>query len=210
MYLYNADTRAKLPAPGNSPYPIFAKRPAYETHYYEIFNQPNVTLIDIQPDPIRELIPSDLLTESALHHLDILILATGFDAVHGGLGAISITGLDTSTTLGQSWKNGKSSYLGLSVAGYPNLFYVYSPQSPAAWCNGPACAQYRGDWIADALTYMREHGKKCIDIVKGIAGHTLLPKAESWQFGYNVPGAVRGPLFLLIGRGDVFGDFGGR
>lgn len=126
-----------------------------------------------------------------------------------------------STTLGQPWKNGKSSYLSLSVAGYPNLFYVSGPQSPAAWCNGPACAQYQGDWIADVLTYMREHGKKRVDVVKeaetkwsqqvkGIAGHTLLPKAESWQFGCNVPGAVREPLFFLGGRGDVFGDFGRR
>jgi cation diffusion facilitator CzcD-associated flavoprotein CzcO len=125
--LYNADIRAKLPAPEIAPYPIFAKRPANETHSYEIFNQPNVTLIDLRSDPIRELTPSGLLTESALHHLDILILATGFDAVHGDLGAISITGLDTPTTLGQSWKNGKSSYLGLSVARYPNLFYGYGP-----------------------------------------------------------------------------------
>ena len=71
--------------PRNSPYPIFAKRPANETHYYEIFNQPNATLIDLQSNPIRELTPSGLLTESVLHHLDILILATGFDAVYGGL-----------------------------------------------------------------------------------------------------------------------------
>jgi hypothetical protein len=79
-------------------------------------------------------------------------------------------------------------------------FYVYGPQSPAAWCNGSACAQYQGDWVADILTYMREHDKKHIDVVKeeaevkrseqvkAIAGHMLLPKAESWQFGCNVLG----------------------
>jgi hypothetical protein len=118
--------------------------------------------------------------------------------------------------LGKSWKNGKSSCLGLSVAGYSNLFYVYGPQSPAAWCNGPAGAQYQGNQVADVLTYIREHGKKRVDVVKeaetkwsqqakGIAGHTLLPKVESWQLVCNVPGAVREPLFFLGGVGTYLG-----
>ena len=114
---YNAD------GPGNSPYPIFAKRLANKTHFYEIFNQPNITLIDLQSDPTHELTQVSSLNPPSIA-LNALILATGFNSIQGGLGAISITGLDTSTTLGQSWKNGKSSDLSLSFTGYPNLFYV--------------------------------------------------------------------------------------
>jgi hypothetical protein len=134
--------------------------------------------------------------------------------VNGGLSSIAITGLDRSTTLAASWKTavGKSSYLGMAVSGYPNLLYTYSPQSPGGWCNGPACAQYPGEWIADLLSYMREHGQTRINAakeaevkwseqVKAIATHTVLPQAQSWQFGCNVPGAVREPLFFLGGVG---------
>ena len=206
-------------APEKPPYPIFAKRPAHETSYYETFNLPNVSLIDLQTDPIHALTPTGILTTLGLHiNLDIIILATGFDAVNGGLGSIAITGLDTSTTLSQFWNTagGKSTYLGLSVSSYPNPFFPYGPQSPGGWCNGPACAQYQGDWIANTLSYMRERGKKRIDAlleaqqkwseqVKAIAAHTVLPRAESWQFGANVPGAVREPLFFLGGVGTYLG-----
>ena len=183
-----------------------------ETHYYEVFNQRNVDLIDLNEDPIQEVTPTGVRTSSGLHELDVLVLATGFDAVGGGLGSIQITGLDKTTTLSKLWANGKSTFLGMAVSGYPNFLFSYGPQSPGGWCNGPACSQYQGDWIAKALQFVRESGKKRIDPVKAaeqawsdqtkaIAGFTLLPQAKTWHFGTNILGAPVETLFFLGGLG---------
>lgn len=192
------------------PYPIFAKRTAMETTYYEVFNQTNVTLVDVNTDPIVEVTPSGIRTGIESYDLDVLVLATGFDATGGGLGAIDIRGLDKSTSLAESWIDGKSTYLGMSASGFPNFLFAYGPQSPGGYSNGPACAQWQSDWIAKTLQYMRDNGKVRIDPVKeaevayseqtkAIAGYTLMCKAKSWQFGWNVPGQKIEPLFYLGG-----------
>jgi len=183
-----------------------------ETRYYEVFNQPNVELVDIQADPITEVTAKGIRTSSSSYDLDIIILATGFDSIGGGLGAIDIMGVDKSTSLGQMWNKGKSTYLGMSVSGFPNFLFAYGPQSPGAFCNGPCCAQSQAEWIAKTLEYMRDNGKTRIEPVKeaemgwseqskAIGGMTLLSKAKSWQFGWNVPGQTPEPLFFLGGVG---------
>lgn len=169
-------------------------------------------LVDIETDPIMEVTAKGIRTSSSSYDLDIIVLATGFDAIGGGLAAIDIAGVDKSTSLAQTWKTGKSTYLGMSVCGFPNFLFAYGPQSPGAFCNGPACAQTQADWIARTLEYMRDKGKMRIEPVKeaetawseqskAIGKMTLLSKAKSWQFGWNIPGQTPEPLFFLGGVG---------
>ena len=199
-----------LKAPEEPPHSIWSKRPSLENGYYEIFNQSNIDLIDLNADPIEAVTPNGVRTASRYHELDVLALATGFDAVTGGLGAIEITGLDKSTNLAKEWKEGKSTYLGMAVSGYPNMFFEYGPQSPGAFSNGPACAEFQTEWIVDLLLHMRGKGMRRVDAQKEnqqqwsdtckmIGDSVLLSKAKSWQWGWNVPGAKVETMYFMAG-----------
>ena len=114
--------------------------PCLEQRYYENFNQPNVRLINLRENPIAEIIPKGVKTQDGTEHeLDVLVFATGFDAVTGGMKAIDIRGTD-GVRIGDKWeKKGLSTYLGLMSAGYPNMFFPFGPHGPTADCNGPTC-----------------------------------------------------------------------
>lgn len=132
--------REKL-APDVAPHPIGAKRPSLEQQYYEVFNLPHVDLIDVQDNPITEITSKGVKTADGIEHeLDVLALATGFDAVTGSISRINLQGTD-GVTLGDKWKKGGlSTYLGLTSVNFPNIFFPYGPQAPSAFCNGPTCA----------------------------------------------------------------------
>ena len=187
-----------------SGYPIGTKRLPLDTNYYETFNRPNVTLVDLTATPIAEITPRGLRTSSDEFDLDVIVYATGFDALTGPLRALGIRGRD-GRTLEDALADGPATYLGLAVPGFPNLFTITGPGSPSVLSNMPVSIEQHVEWIADCLAWIREHGIDSIEAaepaaaawtqhVLDMAGFTLFPKAASWYMGANVPGKPR--LFL--------------
>jgi cation diffusion facilitator CzcD-associated flavoprotein CzcO len=201
-------------APMDPPHPFGVKRLSLEQNYYDVFNQDNVHLVDLRQSPIIRATPGGLTTSEGEHELDILILATGFDAVTGGLTNIDIMGV-RGETLKQKWADGVTAHLGTATSGFPNFLFMYGPHSPAALCNGPTCAELQGDWIVECLDYLRRNGISRIEStsaadeawashVDDLVNATLLPKAESWYMGANIPGKKRQLLFYPGGVPTYF------
>jgi cation diffusion facilitator CzcD-associated flavoprotein CzcO len=183
-------------------HPYACKRPPIDTDYYETFNRPNVALVDIRKNPIEAITPSGVRTSAAEYPLDIIVFATGFDAMTGPLLRMDIRGRD-GLRLAEAWHAGPRNYLGLQVAGFPNLFTITGPGSPSVLCNMPVAIEQHVDWITDCIVYMRSHGLERIepkseamdawvDQVNACASATLLPLAKSsWYLGANIPGKPR-------------------
>lgn len=192
-------------APMEPPHPFGAKRPSLEQTYYDVFNQENVSLVDVREDPILQVTPEGVQTKDGFHELDVLVLGTGFDAGTGGFDRIHIQGAD-GRSLKNYWSNGVRTHLGYGIPGFPNLLVLYGPQSPTAFCNGPTCAEVQGEWVIDCLNYLRENSYKRIEAteqaadvwvehMKFMEDMTLLSEADSWYVGANVPGKRRELLF---------------
>jgi cyclohexanone monooxygenase len=182
-------------------HPIGTKRICVDTDYYATFNRPNVTLVDVRDDPIEAITPGGIRTRSREWPLDSIVFATGYDAVTGALMRIAVTGRD-GTTIQQRWADGPVTYLGLMVAGFPNLFTVTGPGSPSILTNVVVSIEQHVEWIADCLAAMREAGLTRIEAteqaeadwvreVAQVASGTLFPRANSWYMGANVPGKPR-------------------
>ncbi|HIG41044.1 MAG: NAD(P)/FAD-dependent oxidoreductase [bacterium] len=201
----NDPTLIEKLAPTEPLHPFGCKRPSLEQNFYEVFNQDNVTLVDLRAAPIQEITPTGVLTPDDLHDLDVLVLATGFDNSTGGLTQIDLRG-----THGQSmkecWANGVKTHLGYAVPHFPNLLMLYGAQSPTAFCNGPTCAELQGEWVVDCLTYLRDNQHTRIEatdeaaetwgqLLDEVANSTLLPQADSWYMGANIPGKHRELLY---------------
>jgi len=190
---------AELLAPKD--HPIGTKRLCLDTNYYEVFNQRNVTLVDARRTPVEEILPGGLRTREAHYQFDAIVFATGFDAMTGALAEIDVrTG--AGTTLREEWSSGPRTYLGLMVAGFPNLFLVTGPGSPGVKSQMILSIEQHTDWIVDCLKYMRERGLNRIgasdqaqaawvEHVNDIANATLYPLANSWYMGANIPGKPR-------------------
>ena len=200
---------AEMLAPTEPLHPYGVKRPSLEQNFYEIFNQPNVSLVDLRAAPIERVTRGGIRTVAGEHELDILVLATGFDAVTGGLTSIDIRGTQ-GETLKEKWAKGVRAHLGMATAGFPNLLFVYGPQSPNAFCNGPTCAELQGDWIAGLLDHLRQRNRTRVEAtvpaeeawraqVLALADATLLPRADSWYLGANIPGKRREMLAFAGG-----------
>jgi len=194
-------------APADPPHPFGTKRPSLEQWYYEVFNQDNVTLVDVREEPIEEITPTGVRTSSRHYGLDLLVLATGFDASTGGLTQFDIRGL-SGRTLKDTWSTGVQTYLGLGIPDFPNLLMLYGPQSPTAFCNGPTCAELQGEWVVDCLSSLRDRGLTRIEATPAageawtqhmadLAAGTLLSQADSWYMGANIPGKPRQLLHHL-------------
>ncbi len=192
---------AEVLAPTEPPYPFGTKRPSLEQGYFECFNQPNVSLVDLRATPIETITPTGVRTTEASVDLDVLVLATGFDANTGGLTAIDIRN-ELGRSLADEWSDGVDTHLGVAVAGFANMLILYGPQSATAFCNGPVCAEIQGDWVVDLLDHARADGFTRIDAEPGtgprwtahlaeLADSTLFGKADSWYMGANVPGKRR-------------------
>jgi cation diffusion facilitator CzcD-associated flavoprotein CzcO len=192
-------TAAKL---SDIDHPYATKRPPIDTNYFETFNRDNVTLVDVKAAPIERITPSGIRTSDAEYPLDIIVFATGFDAMTGPMLRMNITGRD-GLSLAKAWEAGPLTYLGLQIAGFPNLFTVTGPGSPSVLCNMPVAIEQHADWIADCIAHMRAHGlerieampeavTKWVEQVNTAASATLLPLAtSSWYLGANVPGKPR-------------------
>lgn len=171
---------ANILAPMQQRYAFGCKRISLESGYFEIFNRPNVSLIDISQTgtPIQELTPQGLKTTATEFDFDFIIAATGYDAITGGIRQIDIKGI-SGVSLSDYWTAGAKTYLGMSVAGYPNMFFTYGPQAPTALCNGPTCAELQGNWIVRAMEYMREKKLGKIEALKESESRW---KEDIWRF----------------------------
>ena len=192
----------ELLAPTTPSHPFGVKRPSLEQNYFEVFDKDFVRLVDVKATPIDRLVAEGLKTcDGVVHELDVLIMATGFDANTGALNQIDIRGVD-GAKLADKWANGVDAYLGLASAGFPNLLLSYGPQSPAAFCNGPTSAEMQGDALADLLDHLRVTGKSRIESTHAadtswseeiavMLAASLFDQADSWYLGANVPGKRR-------------------
>lgn len=203
--------------PETPPYPFGTKRCPLEYTYYDTFNQDNVDLVDVNENPIERFTENGIVTaDGTLHEFDVIVLATGFDSFTGGL-----TDIDIRSTKGETYaevfKDGARTFLGRATAGFPNILYVYGPQSPSAFCNGPTCAELEGDWVVEAITYMRDKNLTRIEAtpdaedewhehLEGLANATTFILANSWYMNANVPGkkkellAYPGGLTMYLGK----------
>lgn len=138
------DPRARdLLAPMEQPYSFGCKRIPLEQRYFEIFNDPRVRLVDSNATPIEEITGNGLRTSEKDWDFDVIVCATGYDAFTGGLRQIDIRG-PSGESLSDHWKDGTYTQLGMTVSGFPNMFFTYGPQAPTAFCNGPTCAELQG------------------------------------------------------------------
>ena len=151
---------AELLCPNN--HPIGTKRLILDTNYYEVFNQDNVTLVDVRSAPIESITPSGLRTTEAEYELDAIVFATGFDAMTGALREIDIRA-DTGTDIRSKWADGPHTYLGLMMAGFPNLFMVTGPQSPGVKSQMILSIEQHVNFIAGCLEHMQSNGHTRIE-----------------------------------------------
>jgi cation diffusion facilitator CzcD-associated flavoprotein CzcO len=183
-------------------HPPITRRPCGESGYYEAFNRDNVSLVDAAADPIVEVTPTGVrLASGAEHELDVLISATGFDAGTGGLTRVDIRGRD-GRSLKQYWEDGARTHLGLMSNGFPNMFFINAVQSPSAFFSPPLLADYQIGCItrmidelaatgATTVEPTRDAESAWVDHVNEIVAATLLPMANSWWMGANIPGKPR-------------------
>jgi cation diffusion facilitator CzcD-associated flavoprotein CzcO len=195
-------------------YPFGAKRPPVEHGYYEAFNRPNVTLVDVSHDPIMAITPRGVRTATAERDFDVLIFATGFDASTGALMAMDIRGRE-SQTLKDAWADGPRTFLGITVNGFPNMFLISGPQSPFG--NIPVMVENEVRWISAAIDHAQCHDvarleptpaavQGWVDEVGRSLNMTLMRKgtaARAWSLGLNVDGKPTAPLFYF-GRANLY------
>jgi len=190
---------AELLAPKD--HPIGTKRLCLDTNYYETYNRPNVTLVDVRSAPIQEITAKGVKTADAEYELDAIVFATGFDAMTGALREIDIR-VGNGPTLADKWAGGPMTYLGIMVAGFPNMFLITGPGSPSVKTQMIVAIEQHMDWIAGCIASLRMRGKSRIeataeaerawvDHVNEVADSTLYPLANSWYVGANIPGKPR-------------------
>jgi cyclohexanone monooxygenase len=177
------------------------KRICLDTGYYATFNQPNVHLVDVGSAPIEQITPGGIRTAAREYPLDVIIFATGFDAMTGALLSIDIRGR-AGLTLRDKWSAGPRTYLGLGVPGFPNLFTISGPGSPSVLTNMMVSIHQHVTWIGDCLAYLRDNRVAAIEAtaeaaeswvrhVNEVAARTLYPHCNSWYLGANIPGKTR-------------------
>ena len=168
-----------------------------------------MTLVDLRSTPIERITPKGVKTSDREYELDMIVYATGFDAVTGAFKRIDIRGVD-GQKLADKWEGGPETYLGMQISGFPNLFTLVGPHNGATFCNIPRCAEQNVEWVGDCLKYLRDHGHQRIEATReaelawtehvyDTVKNSLLSKADSWFMGANVPGKKR--TFLLYAGG---------
>ena len=180
-------------------HPYAGKRPPIDSHYFETFNRDNINLIDLRSDPILQINQKGIQTKKNHFDLDIIVFATGYDAMTGPLLNMNIAGKQN-LKLDDCWKEGPKSLLGLQIPGFPNLFTITGPGSPSVLTNMPMAIEQHVEWIRDCISYVNEKNyskieadpkssKEWGDEVNAVANKTLLPTVKhSWYLGANIPG----------------------
>jgi cyclohexanone monooxygenase len=191
-----------------TPDDLYAKRPLCNEGYYETFNRDDVELVDIKQNPILEITPNGVLTaDGTEHQLDVLVYATGFDAVDGNYRAMDLRGRG-GRHIDDHWTDGPTSYLGVSKAGFPNMFMILGPNGP--FTNLPPSIETQVQWIGRTVEHLAAREGAWLDArpeiedqwtatCTDIADQTLFPRAASWIFGANIPGKPRTVMFYLGG-----------
>ena len=194
-----------------TPTDIYAKRPLCGNDYYDVFNRQNVTLVDVKKDPIAALTPKGIrLAGGVEQELDVIVLATGFDAVDGNYTKIDMRGRG-GVTMSEKWKEGPQGYLGMMEADFPNLFMILGPNGP--FTNLPPSIETQVEWISDTIAKLEREGRKTVEptqaavdewvaTCRSIADMTLFPQAQSWIFGANIPGKKNAVMFYMAGLGN--------
>lgn len=193
-------------------HPIGTKRIVTDTGYFQTYNRDNVTLVNLRRTPITEITESGVRTGENSYDLDILIFATGFDAMTGSLSRIDIRGRD-GRELTAEWSAGPRTYLGLAVDGFPNMFIISGPGSPSVLANMVLMAEQHVDWIAECLDHLDAHEIATIEATREAADDwvaecnakaagTLFPTANSWYLGSNIPGKPRVFMPYIGGFGN--------
>ncbi|MBV8132086.1 MAG: NAD(P)/FAD-dependent oxidoreductase [Alphaproteobacteria bacterium] len=193
-------------------HPYGTKRQPLDTNYYETFNKDNVLLVDASTDgPIEEITEKGIRAGGKQYEFDIIVFATGFDALTGPLKALNLTGRG-GRKLEKAWAAGPRTYLGIAVAGFPNFFTITGPQSPSVLSNMPVSIEQHVEWIADCVDTMRRSGKTTIEAtrqaedqwvahVNESVNTTLMPRANSWYMSANIAGKPRAFLPYLDPEG---------
>ncbi len=190
---------AELLAPKD--HPIGTKRLCLDTHYYETYNRDNVTLVNARSTPIEEITATGLRTSEANYEFDAIVFATGFDAMTGALAEIDVR-TQSGAILKEEWSAGPRTYLGMMVAGFPNMFLITGPGSPGVKSQMILAIEQHTDWIVECLKHMQARGMNRIEAetpsatawvehVNEVANSTLYPLANSWYLGANIPGKPR-------------------
>lgn len=189
---------AELLVPTEPPHPFGVKRPCLEQWYYDLYNQDNVVLVDLNSSPIERFNERGVIAGGQQYDLDTVICAVGFDNNTGTLTAIDVRNAQ-GTTVRDVWNEEYLDYLGKMIPGFPNLFYTYGLHSPAAFLNGPTAAELEGDWLVHVLKDFREKGVERVEpklepskawhqLIIDLTAPSLFLKAKSWYVGANIPG----------------------
>jgi cyclohexanone monooxygenase len=198
------------------PKDFYAKRPLATDNYYEVYNRPNVTLVDVKANPIQEFTEKGIRTTTGEIELDTVIFATGFDAVTGNYLKIDTTGRN-GQKLQDKWKHGPSAFAGVAIAGFPNLFMIYGPFCP--FTSQPLVHEWQVNWFADLVAHARATGQKTVEVshetekawVKVCAdgaAATLFARTDSWINGTNIPGKPRAAMFYMGGMANYTKELG--
>ncbi|QIB52308.1 NAD(P)/FAD-dependent oxidoreductase [Pseudomonas sp. OIL-1] len=192
------------------PRDLYAKRPLCDSGYYATFNRPNVSLVDVKANPIEEITATGIRTADGVEHeLDVIVFATGFDAVDGNYKRIDIRGRNN-VSIKDHWSDGPSSYLSVATANFPNMFMILGPNGP--FTNLPPTIETEVEWVSDMIEYMEDNELACTEpdpeserqwseTCREIADKMLFAKGDSWIFGANIPGKTNSVYFYMGGLG---------
>ncbi|PTQ74352.1 NAD(P)/FAD-dependent oxidoreductase [Pseudomonas sp. GV071] len=192
------------------PKDLYAKRPLCDSGYYATFNRPNVALVDVKANPIEEITEKGIRTADGVEHeLDVLVFATGFDAVDGNYKRIDIRGRND-VSIADHWSDGPSSYLSVATSNFPNMFMILGPNGP--FTNLPPTIETEVEWVSEMIGFMEENELACMEAdaqsehdwgvtCRDIADQTLFAKTDSWIFGANIPGKTNSVYFYMGGLG---------
>ncbi|MGB5098184.1 MAG: hypothetical protein WBN82_09785, partial [Porticoccaceae bacterium] len=192
-------------------YPLHCKRPVIDTEYYAAFQRDNVSIVDLRATPVEEVTAKGLRTTQAEYEFDVLVYATGFDAMTGTIKRMNIRGRHNQL-LADKWKDGPRMYMGLQSVGFPNFFTVTGPGSPSVVSNVLHSIEQHVEWIDACIAYLRKNHIKTIEpqqaaedawvehVNKAAEGSMMTaPTCNSWYLGTNIEGKPRGFMPYLAG-----------
>jgi len=199
--------KRELLAPKEPFHTFGTRRPSLEQDYYEVLNDARTEIIDVRSDPIVRIVEKGVQLKSGrVVELDVLVCATGFDTHSGVYRKIDITGVK-GQKLADKWslQNGVSSNLGMTIRGFPNLFYLYGAQAPTAYSNGPSTIDIQAKWLTQTMEHMREKSIASFDVtpeaekawcdrVEELSAKSLFHASQGWYMGRNVKGKKAQPL----------------